>query len=104
MPTRAGRGRARAPARAARAPPRRPRAGLDADQGGPGLARVAVEDDAGRAGLHAHDADVVGHDVVQLPGDPDAFGEDGAAGVLVAFAAELDGALLEQCLLTGLPP
>ena len=54
---------------------------------GPG--RLLRHDAARRAGLHAHDADVVGDDVVQLARDPDPLLEHGAAGVLLALALEL---------------
>ena len=40
-------------------------------------------------GLHAHDADVVSDDVVELARDPDALLEHGAAGVLLPLALEL---------------
>ena len=54
---------------------------------GPG--RLLCHDAARRPGLHAHDADVVGDDVVQLARDPDSLLEHGTAGVLLPLALEL---------------
>ena len=58
------------------------------------LLRVPVDDDAPGAGLDAHHADVVGDDVVQLPGDPHALLKHRAASVLLAFALSIGRALI----------
>ena len=50
------------------------------------LVRLAFHHPPGRAGLHAHHADVVGDDVVQLAGDADPLGEHGLAGVLLPLS------------------
>ena len=64
---------------------------LDRAQGGGRLVRLAFHHPPGRAGLHPHHADVVGHDVVQLAGDADPLGEHGLAGVLLPLPLELGG-------------
>ena len=48
----------------------RPAARLDGEQGRPGLVLFGAEHLPGGAGLHDHHADVVGHHIVQLAGDP----------------------------------
>ena len=68
---------------------RGPAAGLDREQRLAGLVGVGVHDLAGGAGLDDHDADVVGHHVVQLAGDPGAF--------VLGRAAQRLGLLALQC-------
>ena len=54
-----------------------------------GFGGLLRHDTTRRPGLHAHHADVVGDDVVQLASDPHPFLEHGAAGVLLPLALEL---------------
>ena len=60
---------------------------LDGLQCGRGPVGVGVDEPAGPGGLHAHDRDVVGDDVVQLAGDPQPLVDDG----LVAQPSRLLG-------------
>ena len=55
---------------------------LDLLGGGDRAGRVALEDPARAAGLHDHDADAVGHDVVHLARDPAALLGGGPRGLL----------------------
>ena len=50
--------------------------------------RIAVDDGPRGAGLHHHDADRVGDDVVQLAGDPGAFPRDGLACRQLAISSQ----------------
>ena len=66
-----------------------PAGGLDRAERLLGLVGLPRHDAPRRAGLDAHDADVVGDDVVQLARDPHALLEHGAAGVLLPLALQL---------------
>ena len=53
-------------------------------------------DDATRpGGLDHHDADVVGHDIVQFAGDAGAFFRDGLSGLRFPLYLELGRPILE---------
>lgn len=56
-----------------------------------GLGAVAVLDPVGGDGLHHHETDVVGDDVVQLAGDPGPFLHHGGARVGDLFAFDRRG-------------
>ena len=64
---------------------------LDRAQGLDRLVGLALHHPPGRPRLHAHHADVVGHDVVQLAGDAHPLVEHGLAGVLLPLPLELGG-------------
>lgn len=72
--------------------------GLDARQRLLGLVGLASEDPAGGAGLDAPDADVVGHHVVELPGDPHPLVEDGSSRSFLPLVLQLRGPLLQRHL------
>nr|WP_270891445.1 hypothetical protein [Streptomyces sp. DHE17-7] len=67
-----------------------------------GLLRVAGLDPVGGDGLHDHEADVVGDDVVQFPGDARAFLHDGGTGFGELFTLQRLGAL-QRLILHGGP-
>ena len=67
-----------------------------------GLGGLLRHDAPRRAGLHAHHADVVGDDVVQLARDPHPLLEHGAAGVLLPLALQLARPCRELAL--AIPP
>ena len=74
--------------------------GLDRAQGLGRLVGLAVHHPPGRPRLHPHETHVVGHDVVQLPGDADPLGEHGLAGVLLPLLLQLGGPVGQLALVS----
>jgi hypothetical protein len=67
-----------------------PAGGFDRAQGGFGLVGLAPQHPSCRPGLKAHDADMVGDDIVELAGDAYPFLEHGPAGVCLPLPLQLD--------------
>ena len=76
---------------------------LDRAHGLPGLLGLALHQLLCRGGLHAHHADAVRDDVVELACDPRALLDDGGTGPLLPIALEPHGAVAQLVALEPPP-